>query len=72
MIQGLQVEKRGENKPCGRLKCVLVTGNTKPLPASGKRLRQNPDGQGFKRGAFFAPCAEKFDSSLDGPDRWSG
>lgn len=39
-IKGKQAEKKAENTPCGRLKCVLVAGNTKPLPTSEKRLRQ--------------------------------
>ena len=36
MIQGLQVEKRDENKPCGRLKCVLIAGNINPPAHLGK------------------------------------
>ena len=34
MIKGKQAEKKAENALCGRLKCVLVAGNIKPLPAS--------------------------------------
>ena len=33
---------------------------------------KNPDGQGFKGGDFFAPCAKKYDPPLDGLDRWNG
>ena len=33
---------------------------------------KNPDGQGFKGGDFFAPCAEKYDPALDGLDRRNG
>ena len=40
MIKGKQAEKKAENAPCGRIKCVLVTGSIKPLPTLGKRLRQ--------------------------------
>ena len=40
MIKGKQAEKKAENAPSGRLKCVLVAGNIKPLPTSEKRLRQ--------------------------------
>lgn len=40
MIKGKQAEKKAENAPCGRLKCVLVTGSIKPMPTSEKRLRQ--------------------------------
>ena len=40
MIKGKQAEKKAENAPCGRLKCVLMAGNIKPLPTSEKRLRQ--------------------------------
>ena len=40
MIKGKQAEKKAENALCGRLKCVLVAGNIKPLPTSEKRLRQ--------------------------------
>ena len=40
MIKGKQAEKKAENVPSGRLKCVLVAGNIKPLPTSEKRLRQ--------------------------------
>ena len=32
MIKGKQAEKKAENAPCGRLKCVLVTGSIKPCP----------------------------------------
>ena len=39
-IKGKQAEKKAENAPSGRLKCVLVAGNIKPLPTSEKRLRQ--------------------------------
>ena len=39
-IKGQQAEKKAENAPCGRLKCVLVTGSIKPMPTSEKRLRQ--------------------------------
>ena len=39
-IKGQQAEKKAENAPCGRLKCVLMAGNIKPLPTSEKRLRQ--------------------------------
>ena len=39
-IKGQQAEKKAENAPCGRIKCVLVTGSIKPLPTLGKRLRQ--------------------------------
>ena len=34
MIKGKQTEKKAENALCGRLKCVLVAGNIKPLPTS--------------------------------------
>ena len=34
MIKGKQAEKKAENALCGRLKCVLVAGNIKPLPTS--------------------------------------
>ena len=34
-IKGKQAEKKAENAPSGRLKCVLVAG-----PTSEKRLRQ--------------------------------
>lgn len=40
MIKGKQAEKKAENALCGRLKCVLMAGNIKPLPTSEKRLRQ--------------------------------
>ena len=40
MIKGKQAEKKAENAPYGRIKCVLVTGSIKPLPTLGKRLRQ--------------------------------
>ena len=40
MIKGKQAEKKAENALCGRLKCVLVAGNIKPLPTSEKRLWQ--------------------------------
>ena len=40
MIKGKQAEKKAENAPCGRLKCVLMAGNIKPMPTSEKRLRQ--------------------------------
>ena len=33
-IKGKQAEKKAENALCGRLKCVLVAGNIKPLPTS--------------------------------------
>ena len=33
-IKGKQAEKKAENAPCGRLKCVLMTGSIKPLPTS--------------------------------------
>ena len=39
-IKGKQAEKKAKNALCGRLKCVLVAGNIKPLPTSSKRLRQ--------------------------------
>ena len=39
-IKGKQAEKKAKNALCGRLKCVLMAGNIKPLPTSGKRLRQ--------------------------------
>ena len=39
-IKGQQAEKKAENAPCGRIKCVLVTGSIKPMPTSEKRLRQ--------------------------------
>ena len=39
-IKGQQAEKKAENAPSGRLKCVLVAENIKPLPTSKKRLRQ--------------------------------
>ena len=32
MIKGKQAEKKAENAPCGRLKCVLVAGNINPCP----------------------------------------
>ena len=34
MIKGKQAEKKAENALCGRLKCVLVAWNIKPLPTS--------------------------------------
>ena len=40
MIKGKQAEKKAENAPCGRLKCVLMAGNIKPMPTSEKRLLQ--------------------------------
>ena len=33
-IKGKQAEKKAKNALCGRLKCVLVAGNIKPLPTS--------------------------------------
>ena len=39
-IKGKQAEKKAKNALCGRLKCVLMAGNIKPLPTSEKRLRQ--------------------------------
>lgn len=40
-----------------------------PVFGGEKAAAKNPDGQGFKSGDFFALCAEKYDSSLDGLDR---
>jgi len=49
-------------------------GFTNPVPRFRRRKGsgKNPDGQGFKSGDFFALCAEKYDSSLDGLDSRSG
>lgn len=49
-------------------------GFTNPVPRFRRRKGsgKNPDGQGFKSGDFFALCAEKYDSSLDGLDSRNG
>ncbi len=45
-----------------------------PVPRFRRRNGngKNPDSQGFKSGDFFAPCAKKYYSSLDGLDRRNG
>ena len=49
-------------------------GFTNPVPRFRRRKGsgKNPDGQGVKSGDFFVLCAEKYDSSLDGPDSRNG
>ena len=49
-------------------------GLLNPVPRFWRRNGngQNPDGQGFKSGDFFALFAKKYYSSLDGLDRRNG
>ena len=49
-------------------------GFTNPVPRFRRRKGsgKNPDGQGVKGGDFFVLGAEKYDSSLDGPDSRNG
>lgn len=45
-----------------------------PVPRFRRRNGggKNPDSQRGKSGDFFAPCAKKYDSSLDGLDSRNG
>ena len=49
-------------------------GLSNPVPRFRRRNGngKNPDSQGFKSGDFFAPCAKKYYSSLDGLDSRNG
>ena len=51
---------------------LRISSHSVPRFRRRKDSSKNPGGQGFKSGDFFALCAEKYDSSLDGPDSRSG
>ena len=51
---------------------LRISSHSVPRFRRRKDSSKNPGGQGFKSGDFFALCAEKYDSSLDGLDSRSG
>ena len=56
---------------CGQKRGAGFLKSCSPFSAA-KCHGKNPDAQGDKGGDFFAPCAKKYDPTLDGLDRRNG